>query len=309
MQDQFEIKIEEKLSELLAITDESNAEIATKIGVSSSSITQYRKGETRPSLEKLVALANALDVSLDYLVLGEDEEAEQMDPDPVVRYMDQSLQDMQVRTAQHTALVAQVGRRLSQMLDTEIERYLEDDPGRRLYAGIIADTELASLERHSQTTRLVLQTLHYNLQDDCPKTPGSFFKTVAHNVSQGREYQYLLAKNSTTDWSSKIRNFRRLLIEQTNSEGAVRSNCRFRVTDAPLCTGCGVYELAEDDLETEDPVLYDFLTEQGYLYEDGCVGYVISPSLDVQGVTIMDNDHLTGAVQSFETLWEDAEPI
>lgn len=309
MQDQFEIKIEEKLSELLAITNESNAEIASKVGVSSSSITQYRKGETRPSLEKLVALAKALDVSLDYLVLGDDDEAEEMDPDPVVRYMDQSLQDMQIRTAQHTALVAHVGRRLSQMLDTEIERYLEDDPGRRLYAGIIADTELASLERYSQTTRLALQTLHYNLQDDSTKTPGSFFKTVANNLSQGQEYQYLLAKNPSTDWSSLVQKFRRLLVEQTNSEVAVRSNCRFRVTDTPLFTGCGVYELAENDLEAEDPVLYDFLTEQGYLYEDGCIGYVISPSLDVQGVTIMDEDRLTTAVQSFETLWADADPI
>ncbi|RRJ30758.1 helix-turn-helix domain-containing protein [Halocatena pleomorpha] len=309
MQDQFEIKIEEKLSELLAIKDENNAEIANEVGVSSSSITQYRKGETRPSLEKLVALAKALDVSLDYLVLGEDEEADQMDADPVVRYMDQSLQDMQVQTAQHTALVAHVGRRLSHMLDSEIEQYLEENPSRRLYAGIIADTELTSLEKHSQTTRLMLQTLHYNLQDDCPKTPGSFFKSVVNNLSKGREYQYLLAETSTTDWPSKIEQFRRLLIEQTNSEGVVRSNCNFRVTDSPLFTGCGVYDIAADDLENEDPILYDFLTEQDYVHEDGRVGYVISPSLDVQGVTIMDNDHLTNAMQSFETLWEEADPI
>lgn len=308
MQDQFEIKIEEKLSELLAITDDSNAEIATKIGVSSSSITQYRKGETRPSLEKLVALAKTLDVSLDYLVLGDDD-AEEMDVDPIVRYMDQSLQDMQVRTAQHTALVAHVGRRLSKILDEEIDQYLKADPGRRLYAGIIADTELSSLEKHSKATRLVLQTLHYNLQDDSSKTPGSFFKTVANNLSQGREYRYLLADTPTTDWQSYVQKFRRLLVEQTNSEVAVRTNCHFRVTGTPLFTGCGVYELAKDDLEAEDPVLYDFLTEQGYLYEGNRLGYVIPPSLDVQGATIMDNDRLTNTVQSFETVWENADPI
>jgi transcriptional regulator with XRE-family HTH domain len=307
MQDEPEIKLEKKLTELLTRTDSSASEIAREIGVSPASISQYRKGETQPSLEKLVALAQALNVRLDYLVLGEDREAEEVDVGPIVRYMDQSLQETQVRTAEHTAMVAHVGRRLSQTLDDEIEKYLSEDSGRHLYAGIITDTETGSLEEHSKVTKLVLRDFSYNMIPE--EAPGSFFTTVANNISKGREYQYLLPRNSRHDWSTVINEFRTLLIEQTRSETAVRDNCSFRITTAPVICGCGLYHLEEEDLEQDDPVIYDYMQKNGHVTEEGWFGYMIPPSIGGRGEPIMDHDHLSNAIESFENLWHEAEPI
>lgn len=306
MKDKSEIKLEEKLTELLTRSDSSGSEIAREIGVSPASISQYRKGETQPSLEKLVALADALDVSLDYLVLGDDREAEEVDIDPIVKYLDQSLQDVQVQTAEHSAMVAHVGRRLSKTIDDQIESYLSEDSGRHLYAGIISDTETGSLEEHSNVTRLILRDFSYNMSEN---TPGSFFATVANNLSQGREYQYLLPKNSDYNWSTVISNFRSLLIEQTKSEVAVRDNCTFKITTDPIVCGFGLYNLEEGELQQNDPILYDYVIENGYMSEEGWFGYMIPPSVGGRGEPIMDEDHLTNAIASFEDLWEEAEPI
>lgn len=306
MKDKSEIKLEEKLTELLTRVDSSGSEIAREIGVSPASISQYRKGETQPSLEKLVALADALDVSLDYLVLGKDREAEEVDIDPIVKYLDQSLQDVQVQTAEHTAMVAHVGRRLSESIDEQIESYLSEDSGRHLYAGIISDTETGSLEGHSEVIRLILRDFSYNMSED---TPGSFFATVANNLSQGREYQYLLPQNSHYNWSTVISNFRNLLIEQTKSEVAILDNCTFKITTAPVVCGCGLYNLEEEELQQNDPVLYDYIMENEYVTEEGWFGYMIPPSVGGRGEPIMDQHHLSNAIESFEDLWEKAEPI
>lgn len=307
MQNQSEIKLEEKLSELLTEIDSSSAEIAREIGVSPASISQYRKGETQPSLEKLVALARALDVSLDYLVLGESEEAEEVEVGPIAEHMEESLQEMQIRTTEHTALVAHVGRQLSQMLDKQVEKFLSEDSGRHLYAGIVTDTETDALEKHSEVTRLILRDFSYNMSP--AETPGSFFTTVANNLSRGREYQYLLPQNANDDWSSMVRNFRSLLIEQTKSETAVRNNCSFKKTDAPIFSGYGFYHLAEEDLEQEDPILYNYLHKNNCMDDEGWFGYLIPPSLGGRGEPVMDEDHITNAIDLFESLWSEAESI
>lgn len=307
MRNQPGIELEDKLSELLTESSSSSAEIAREIGVSPASISQYRKGETRPSLEKLVALADVLGVSLDYLVLGESKDAEEVDFGPVAEHMEQSIQEAQIQTAEHTALVAYVGRQLSHMLDNEIEKFLTEDSDRHLYAGILTDTETESLEKHSKVTRLVLRDFSYNMTP--PEVPGSFFPTVANNLSRGREYQYLFPQNANTDWSTVVGDFRSLLIDQTKSEAAVRDNCSFRKTTAPIFSGYGLYHLAEENLKEDDPIIYKYLNENDHVSDNGWFGYLIPPSFGGRGEPVMDKDHLTNAVSVFESLWRDAEPI
>jgi transcriptional regulator with XRE-family HTH domain len=303
------IKLDKNLTELLAESGLSSAEVAQAIGVSPASITQYRKGETQPSLNKLVALANELDVSLDYLVLGEGDEAEEIDTGPIVRYMDRSLQDVQTRTSQHSALVAQIGRRISQRIDDEVEAYFSEESDQRLYPGIIANKEIQSLEKNSKRSNLMLQSFIYNLIDEDSGTPGSFFTTVANNLSQGRMYRFLLPEQANDDWSPVIQTFKDLLIEQTKSESIIRTNCRFRITTDPIFASCGLYKLDEEYLEQDDPVLYDYLHEYEYINNNSWFGYVTLPSPKPQGVLVMNDKHLSTALASFDDLWNTAEPI
>lgn len=308
MQETPEIKIEEKLSELLAVSDKSYREVADEIGVSTSSIAQYRKGQSRPSLDNLVALSQVFNVSLDYLVFGEQEEEKSFDVDPVVRYMDQSLQDMQVRTAQHTSLVARVGRHISNNLDDEIEQYLSAHP-RQYHAGVISDMETLSMEEHSEQTKLALRNFDYNLAKTQSETPGRFFMTVVDNLSQGKEYQYLLPDDADVDWNESVREFRTLLEEHANNTVVVRSNCHFKVTDAPIIVGFGLYDLNVARFKDENGLLYEFLTDHCHITSTGRIGYIAPPSISGRADAVMDKKYFTTADRWFDILWENGDSI
>lgn len=65
----FEDKlIHERLKSLRLQKGTTQKEIAEKIGVSPVSVQRFEYGTVRPSLEKLIALADFFGVSLDYLV-------------------------------------------------------------------------------------------------------------------------------------------------------------------------------------------------------------------------------------------------
>ena len=58
----------ERFNEVLKITPLAQKEIAEKCGIDKSCITQYKKGQTQPTLEVLFKLCKVLDVSADYLL-------------------------------------------------------------------------------------------------------------------------------------------------------------------------------------------------------------------------------------------------
>ncbi len=308
MQEETEIKLEEKLSELLAVSDKSYNEVANEIGVSSSSIAQYRKGQSRPSLENLVALADVFDVTLDFLVFGEKDDHTDQDYDPVIRHVDKSLGNLQDRTAERTSLLARVGRTISESLDEQINEFLETE--RTEYkAGIVSNRETICLEEHSIETKLVLRNFEYNLANGDSETPGQFFTEVSSNINQDREYKYLLVDDADEDWESCIGDFTDLLSDHSGSEMTVARNCKFRITDAPLIVGYGIYNLDRAAFEEDNEILYEFLNERNCMNPDGSVGYVAPPMIEGRADSLMDSSYLTTANRVFDELWEDARKL
>lgn len=307
MQDKNEIKLESKISELLALSNETNAEIADEMGISGATLSAYRQGQARPSFDSLISMSEVFDVSLDYLVFGENSDSSEINAGPVVRYMGESLEDSQLRQAQRISMVSNVGRRISQKLDEEIENYLSDSSTQQLFSGTMSNPEVLALEESSVETRLFLKSFHYNMLDSQTETPGKFFTTVVKNLSQGRTYQYLLPADSK-EWEPVVDSFRDLLVDNMHSEATVRNNCEFRVTNTPTITGCGLYRLDTEELRSEYPVIYDFISEHGYC-SDGWFGYTVGPAESAQGTMVMDTDHLKESMNIFNYLWEKADPI
>jgi transcriptional regulator with XRE-family HTH domain len=304
MVDTPEINLSETLDELLFETDLTSVEIADEIGVSPTSITHYRQGESNPRLDTLVDLAAVLDVSLDYLILGEEDGAREVDTDPVFRSMDQSLLNARTQTSQYALFVSRIGQRLSDKVDEEVRKHLSENQSIHLSSGMVTRSELLTIEKHSQVSQLFVRSLPYNISE----TPGTFFRTVANNLSQGREYQYLFPKDADTDWNSVVQDLRRALVDHIGSDRAVRDNCHFRTTSHPMAVGYGLYQLAERDLEEDNAILYDFLDEHDYITR-GTFGYIITPLSEIHGDVLMDEAHRSGATASFEELWREAEPV
>ena len=90
--------------------------ILTALGISAAALSQYVREQSRPSFGKLLAIAEFLDVSLDYLVYGRPTSS-LIDYGPLYRYVDHALADVQARASRHSAVVARIGQALTDQIN------------------------------------------------------------------------------------------------------------------------------------------------------------------------------------------------
>lgn len=58
----------ERIADAINHSNKSQKDIAAECGIHPSCITQYKKGDTQPTLDVLFCLCKALEVSADYLL-------------------------------------------------------------------------------------------------------------------------------------------------------------------------------------------------------------------------------------------------
>src|SRR5215469_10171516 len=73
----------------------SRKRISRELGISGSALSQYIHEQSWPSFQKLLAIADFFDVSLDYLVYGQPGSSSLPDYGPLYRYIDHALADVQ----------------------------------------------------------------------------------------------------------------------------------------------------------------------------------------------------------------------
>ncbi|MDW3193119.1 MAG: helix-turn-helix transcriptional regulator [Cytophagales bacterium] len=81
------MKLSEKITKLKKLKSLSQVDLAEATGISRDAISKYERGDVMPSVEYAKRIADALGVSLDYLVSEEDQE-EVLDNDTVKRIKD-----------------------------------------------------------------------------------------------------------------------------------------------------------------------------------------------------------------------------
>jgi len=78
------MKLSEKITKLKKLKKLSQADLATATGISKDAISKYERGDANPSVEYAKRIAEALNVSLDYLV-SDDDQQEVMDKETMNR--------------------------------------------------------------------------------------------------------------------------------------------------------------------------------------------------------------------------------
>lgn len=276
-------------------------EILAALEISSAALSQYARDQTRPSFQKLVALADFFGVSIDYLVYGEVAEPAS-DYAPVARHVDQSLARVMLETRRHTALVGRIGRVLSERID-DVARELASFPaaGRE---GLIQDHEIARVERCCSSVRIL--TLH--LKDDLIIMPdgepaaGEFLEVVAANLLHGCDYQFMVPLGS----EKMVQQFRGLLADRVGLD-LVRTTCSFRRTGQPVIAGTGLYQLDLTEMRSREP---DLLERMGdHIGPAGEFGYLISPNRESNSDMVMNQEHRERAQSAFTALWSAAKPV
>ncbi len=272
--------------------------IVEAVGVSPAALSQYALERTRPSFEKLTALADFFGVSLDYLVYGEPT-APLVDQGPLARYVDHALADVQARASRHSDLLTRIGRVLADRIDVVARDLANSETAGR--EGLIQHDEILRVERYCRradivTLNLGLDVIHMTEGD---AAAGQFLHVVAANLAKGCIYRFIVpAEQHTSD--ETVTSFRSLLTTYVASEH-VHERCAFRRTTLPIIAAAGLYQLDAATLELEEPALFTQFSK--YVTDDHCLGYLTRPNADSNADMLMSAAHAQGAREAFESLW------
>lgn len=297
-----EVKLGQTLSSLIERGGYSGnrRDILTALEISPAALSQYARDQTRPSFQKLVALADFFGVSLDYLVYGELSEPA-MDRSLTTGYIETTWQQVSANARRHSALVGRMGRVLADRLDA-VARELANSPtaGRE---GLIQDDEAARIERFCLSVDILTLNLDFDMVTlpDGSSAAGRFMDVVAKNLWTGCEYRFLVPVGS----EHIIEQFRILLTDRVGRD-LVSRNCSFRRTAQPVYAGIAIYRLDTDKLGAEEPALLAQM--QDYIGARGELGYTIRPNEDSNSDMLMGKEHRNRAEAAFGSLWSSAKP-
>lgn len=271
--------------------------ILEAVDVSPAALSQYARDQTRPSFQKLVALADFFGVSLDYLVYGE-ATGTVVDHGPLARYVDHALADVQARGSRHSALVARIGRVLADRVDGVAKELAASPTAAR--EGLLQDDEVLRLESYCLRADIVTISLEFDViaMPGGDAAAGTFLQVVANNLSKGCRYRFLVPTDQNAR-NETVSRFRDLLTAQAGGDH-VNENCAFRGTLSPLLGGAGLYHLDVDNLAAEEPALF---AQVGSYVDDEWIGYLIRPNTDSNSDMIMNGYHVKRARATFEASW------
>ncbi len=298
-----EVKLGQTLSSLIdrGGYSRNRRDILSALDISPAALSQYARDQTRPSFQKLVALAEFFGVSIDYLVYGEVLEPA-ADHGPLARYVNESMTRVAASTRRHHDLVGRIGRVLSDRID-DVARELANSPtaGRE---GLIQNEEVARVERYCLSADILTLNLEFDLiaMPEGEATGGEFLEIVAANLMKGCRYRFIVPNGS----EQVAERFKSLAGARAGRD-SVRKNCWFRRTGQPIMGGAALYRLDVDALRTEEPVLFAQLKD--YIGGSGDLGYLISPNSDSTSDMVMNGQHREHSQAAFESLWATAGRI
>jgi len=267
----------------------NRAALASAAHISPSALSQYVRGRATPSLAVLVDLAQALDVSLDLLVYGQDQLGE-ADLTAWTQHFEDTIRHMTSEAASLRQLVARMGIDISARL-YEVATEVVKGSGAR--GGALTFAEVAQVERYSCYTRIAtvvdLDTdvlLPRESSPDKTAAPGPFADVVAANILSGNGYEYIIP--DTSKWVRRarliVREVRRALESQVGpraSDNAVSKNLFFYVSTEGLVPSYVIYDLDRTRLQKEKPLLYDLI--EGFM---GTPDESSDTDIDTEGTTL-----------------------
>jgi transcriptional regulator with XRE-family HTH domain len=279
--------------------------ILEAVDVSPQALSQYTRDQTRPSFQKLTALADFFGVSLDYLVYGEPVSAA-VDAGPLARYVESALTEVQARASRHADLLGRIGRVLTDRIDAVALELADSSTAGR--EGLIQQDETIRMERYCRKADIVAMHLGFDvieMADGGGTVGGQFFHVVQANVAKGCQYRFLLPDDEN-DQEMAVASFRTLLTHSVGGDQALEY-CHFRRSVQPMVAGVGLYQLDTVALELQEPALHTQFSD--YLGADGWLGYAIRPNDDSKADMMMSIDHARRARSAFEKLWSTSTPL
>lgn len=298
-----EVKLEAMLISLIDRNgyNRNRQPILDSIEVTAAALSQYTRGRTKPSFDKLVALANFFNVSLDYLVYGE-RSGDAVDPAAITKYFQQALTDVRASTDRHSDVVGRVGRLLLGRID-EVAHEIANSRSAGI-EGLIELEEVLVVERYCRQANITVTDLAPNIitVEGGEAVPGQFFPVVTANLIRGCTYRFLLA--GELDAHSPTVGLLRKMLADTVGGDTLHEHCFFRTAASPVAGAAVLYQLDAPTFATEDLGLFTQLSK--YLLNGTWLGYLNRPNDDATADMLMAPSYVERACKAFDEMWSAA---
>ena len=255
-----EVQFARVLEELLNDRYKRNrAALAQAAHVSPSALSQYVRGKATPSLDVLAHLAEALGVSIDYLVFGRDEGSVVSESGFLTSHLESGIRKAQTDAANLYDLTARLGARISEQIRTTAKELLPDFGN---IAGILTDSEVQELESCSTHTTIVTPSLDTEIlvlstvEHQEVAAPSVFAEVVVANVKKHRTYEYFIPTGPELAQQASLL---RQLVSRRSALPATSVEAYLRIRQLPRgCTpGYVLYTVVLADLQQDAPAIYN----------------------------------------------------
>ncbi|NUS73887.1 MAG: helix-turn-helix domain-containing protein [Corynebacteriales bacterium] len=237
----------------------NRAALAEAAHLSPSSLSQYVRGRAVPSLEVLVHLADILDVSLDYLVFGQERTTPPPELGHLTAHLESHMRNIEEQNATLHDLTARIGAqaamRLADLVRSTAEELLPDAAS---LGGTLSPSDVDRLERCAAATTIVTTDLSNEILILAPNAtkdtaaPGMFGQLVAQNIAQGVRYEYIVPDGAK--WQEEARLLRLEVAKFGELDDAyVEEHLQIRHVPTACVPGYVVQHISREGLERQIP--------------------------------------------------------
>ncbi|MQY22299.1 helix-turn-helix domain-containing protein [Nocardia macrotermitis] len=281
-------------------------QVCADLGITPAALSQYINGQTTPSIEKLIALADLFKVSLDYLMFGEDvvtQASGALEYGPMARYVEVGVDSVRAGIAAQSAFITKVGTILAETITEQIDAAAQAASKRpTTLQGMLDREQILELERYSSSSTIVAVDLSEDVIEidsniERGVAPSNTIAIVADNLIKKRAYRYVLSPGMR-DVESVIERYRALL-RRLKVKPADLRRCTFSIAREDIFVSFGIYELDVVGLRQRSPILHQYIED--YIGSDGRIGYIESPS-SPSTFFLMDTYRLRTATREFTRL-------
>ena len=303
--EQRPIKFSTILADLLSAPGQatSRKKLSEFLQVNEATISHYVRERAKPSFDTLVGIARFFNVSLDFLVFGEQPAATAIDDPAGVRAeVRRAVLESADLAGKHLDLMTRISRRLQ----AEIERAAKElmsDPGNFGPVGFITAAEAMMMEKYARRLRVITRVFQSDISEG---GRGTFFDAVVDNLRAGVRYDYLLC-GSVAYWQPPVAVFRRHAENAGVPFESLHDNLRFRVADYEVPAAVSVLDLDVQRLERMEPIFWE--RQRRVISDDGCWSYISVEREDAQGGVVIEPGYRESAIRLFERGWRGSSAL
>lgn len=283
------IHIDDTLRSLLATRGVSRTDLCEEVQLSESALSNYLNGRVPQSLQPIVALASFFDVSLDYLVTGQ-ERSSSGDYREIEHLLQLHAVEMEQRVDGQSDLFLRVVESFMKNTRSVVNEAMKESDSFNITN--LDEEQVWTLERCADEVTIASPYMKNEVTYDPALDelrPGRYFSYTVRCIEVNPDVRYHFIFNAEPLLPKTIER-RYLALLHENGVPLGKDNVRITVTDTPIYAQIVIYRLTPARIKAVNETLYQRI--EPFTDEHNDVGIVLAPSDQAKINLLMDNKNL-----------------